>query len=152
MTLTELTKRYSSVPLREYFSKLLPPTITVDEDKVAIVNVPSYIAELEKLMAITPKRVQANYLMWRAVSSSVSYLNDDTRKRELAYKTFLSGKTEFMPRWYECFDIASTRLSLSVGAMYVSKYFSKEAKKNAVEMVMDIRQQFNTILEQVKHI
>ena len=152
MTLTELTKRYSSVPLREYFSKLLPPTITVDEDKVAIVNVPSYIAELEKLMAITPKRVQANYLMWRAVSSSVSYLNDDTRKRELAYKTFLSGKTEFMPRWYECFDITSTRLSLSVGAMYVSKYFSKEAKKNAVEMVMDIRQQFNTILEQVKHI
>ena len=149
MTLTELTKRYSSVPWREYFSKLLPPTITLKEDEVAIVNVPSYITELEKLMAITPKRVQANYIMWRAASSSVSYLNDDIRKRQLAYSTALSGRTERESRWKECVDIVSGSLSLSVGAMYVRKYFNEEAKKKAVEMVMDIRQQFNKILKQV---
>lgn len=150
MTLVELTKNYPSVPWKEYFSRLLPSSIIIEEDEVAIVNVPSYITDLEKLMAQTPKRIQANYVMWRAAAASVSYLNDDIRKRQLAYSTAVSGRTEREARWKECVDIVSDSLSISVGAMYVRKYFNEDAKKNAVEMVMDIRQQFNQILKQVR--
>ena len=90
--------------------------------------------------------------MSRAVSFSVSYLNDKIRKRQLTYSTALSGRIKRGSRWKECVNIVSGKLPLSVGAMYVRKYFNEEAKKKAVEMVMDIRQQFYKILKQVKHI
>ncbi|XP_044018489.1 neprilysin-2-like isoform X2 [Aphidius gifuensis] len=149
MTIKDLNNNYPFINWLEYFSKLLPSSITIDENELSIVNVPSYIDNLGKLIDTIPKRVQANYVMWRAAAASVSYLNEDVRKRQLAYSTAVSGRTERESRWKECVDIVSGGLSLSVGAMYVRKYFKEEAKKNAEEMVNDIRIQFNKILEKV---
>ncbi|XP_076754338.1 M13 family metallopeptidase neprilysin 2 isoform X2 [Xylocopa sonorina] len=149
MTVQELSKTYPSVPWKEYFNTLLTPNAEVDENEVVIVSVPSYIENLEKLLAATPNRVQANYVMWRAAASSVNYLTEEIRKRQLQYSTALSGKTEREPRWKECIDTVSGSLAISVGAMYVRKYFKENAKKNALEMVADIRQEFTKILEKV---
>lgn len=149
MTIRELSKTYSSIPWKEYFNTLLATSAQVDEEEVVIVSVPNYITSLEKLLATTPKRVQANYVMWRAAASSVSYLTDEIRKRQLQYSTALSGKTEREPRWKECIDTVSSSLAISVGAMYVRKYFKEDAKKNAVDMVADIRQEFTKILKKV---
>lgn len=150
MTVRELSKTYPSIPWKEYFNTLLAPNIQVDEEEVVIVSVPNYIASLEKLLATTPKKVQANYVMWRAAASSVSYLTDEIRKRQLQYSTALSGKTEREPRWKECIDTVSGSLAISVGAMYVRKYFKQDAKNNAVEMVADIRKEFTKILKKVR--
>ncbi|CAL7951571.1 unnamed protein product [Xylocopa violacea] len=149
MTVQELSETYPSVPWKEYFNTLLAPNAEVDENEVVIVSVPSYIENLEKLLAATPNKVQANYVMWRAAASSVNYLTDEIRKRQLQYSTALSGKTEREPRWKECIDTVSGSLAISVGAMYVRKYFKENAKKNALEMVADIRQEFTKILEKV---
>ncbi|XP_057331077.1 neprilysin-2-like isoform X3 [Microplitis mediator] len=149
MTITELSNKYPSIPWKEYFNRILKPHVQVDDNEITIVNVPSFISDFEQLMKLTPKRVQANYVMWRAVAASVSYLNDEIRKRQLEYSTALSGRTEREPRWKECVDIVSSTLSISVGALYVRKYFNEDAKKNAVEMVSDIRNQFNKILKTV---
>ncbi|XP_076289981.1 neprilysin-2-like [Lasioglossum baleicum] len=83
MSVRELSKTYRSIPWKEYFNTLLAPNLQVDDDEVVIVSVPSYISSLEKLLASTPKRVQANYVMWRAAASSVSYLTEAIRKRQL---------------------------------------------------------------------
>jgi membrane metallo-endopeptidase-like protein 1 len=40
-------------------------------------------------------------------------------------------------------------LSLSVGALYVRKYFDEEAKDNVIEMVSGIRKEFKKIIEEV---
>lgn len=45
--------------------------------------------------------------------------------------------------------VVSSSLSLSVGALYVRKYFDEEAKKNVVEMVTGIRKEFRKIIEKV---
>lgn len=106
--------------------------------------------DFERLINQTPKRVQANYVFWRAAAASVGYLNEDIRKRQLQYTTELNGKTEREPRWKECVDIVSGSLAISVGSMYVRKYFKEDAKKNALEMVDDIRQEFRKILMKVR--
>lgn len=149
MTVAELSKTFPSVPWREYFNTLLFPSVQVSKNELVIVNVPSFISDLEDLLNKTPKRVQANYVMWRAAAASVSYLTEEIRKRQLAYSTALSGKTEREARWKECVDIVSGSLSISVGAMYVRQYFNEDAKKNAIEMVADIRQEFTKILKKV---
>ncbi|XP_035741301.1 neprilysin-2-like isoform X2 [Vespa mandarinia] len=149
MTIKELSNKFPSIPWMEYFNTLLAPTVQIEENEVVIVSVPSYIKSLEQLLSETPKRVQANYVMWRAAAASVSYLTEDIRKRQLQYSTALSGKTEREARWKECVDIVSASLSISVGAMYVRKYFKEDAKKNALEMVADIREEFTKILKKV---
>jgi neprilysin len=41
-------------------------------------------------------------------------------------------------------------LSISVGSLYVKKYFKEEAKKNSQAMVEDIRAEFIKILKDVE--
>ena len=149
MSIEELSRNYSSIPWKEYFNTILKPNAEVDEKEIVIVNVPSFFKEFEKLMAQTPKRVQANYVMWRAAAASVSYLSDDIRRRQLKYSTEVSGKAEREARWKECIDITSSSLGISIGALYVRKYFNEEAKKSAIEMVVNIRQEFQKILKTV---
>lgn len=150
MTLDELSLAYPSVPWSEYFNTILAPQARLDRGETVIVSVPSYLKSFEHLISQTPKRVQANYALWRAVSSSVSYLTDDIQKRQLQYTTELSGKTEREPRWKECIDMVSGSLGISVGSMYVRKYFKEDAKNTALEMVGDIKEQFRKILKKVR--
>ena len=45
---------------------------------------------------------------------------------------------------------AKGSLANAVGSMYVQKYFKEDAKQSALEMVADIRNEFYTILSEVK--
>ncbi|XP_049843202.1 neprilysin-2-like isoform X5 [Schistocerca gregaria] len=148
-TVEQLQREYPSVPWLEYLQTLLPPHITISNDELIVVSVPSYLKSLEALLSHTPKRVMANYVMWRAAGASVTYMTEELRNRQLKYHSALSGKTEREPRWKECVDIVAGGLSLSVGSIYVRKYFNEEAKKAALEMVDDIRQEFLHILQEV---
>lgn len=66
------------------------------------------------------------------------------------YTINLNGKTEREPRWKECVDIVSGNVAISVGSMYVRKYFKEDAKNTALEMVGDIRKEFTKILQKVR--
>lgn len=149
MTIAELQQKFPKIPWLEYINRLLTPHWKVDLNEIAIVSVPKYISDLEVLLETTPKRVQANYVMWRVAGSSVAYLTENLRKRQLAYVTTLSGKTERESRWKECTDTASSSMSIAVGALYIRKYFNENSKANALEMVNDIRQQFRKTLTEV---
>ncbi|CAH1183162.1 unnamed protein product [Phaedon cochleariae] len=149
MTMGELQKNFPSIPWLEYMNNLLAPDTRVESDEVIVVSVPNYIKAFEALIARTPKRVQSNYIMWRAAASSVSYLTEALRKRQLDYTTIVTGRTEREARWKECIDISAGSLSIAAGALYVRKYFHEDAKQNALEMVADIRTEFEDILKEV---
>ncbi|EEB19488.1 endothelin-converting enzyme, putative [Pediculus humanus corporis] len=146
MSIHQLQQKFPSIPWLEYFNRLLPKHIRVNSSEVVIVSVPTFLKQLEALLSKTPKRVLANYVMWRAAGASVSYLSEDLRNRQLQYSTVLSGKESREARWKECIDIVSSGVSLAVGSMYVKKYFKEDSKKAALEMVRDIREEFNNIL------
>ena len=129
---------------------MLKPNVEVDDNEIVIVDVPSYFRDFHKLIKQTPKRIQANYAMWRVVSDSIQYLSDNIRKRQFQYSTDISGQAGQKPRWKECVAIVSEGLKIIVGALYVKKYFSKDAKANAVELVLDIQQEFQRIIKKVR--
>ncbi|KAL1513422.1 hypothetical protein ABEB36_002838 [Hypothenemus hampei] len=149
MTIREMQQKFPSVPWLEYINTLLSPDIRVTEDEIIVVSIPKYITDFEALIARTPKRVQANYVMWRAAASSVSYLSEELRKRQLEYSTIVTGRTEREARWKECIDVSAGSLSIAAGALYVRKFFNEEARQNAIEMVADIRAEFEDILKKV---
>ena len=55
----------------------------------------------------------------------------------------------FISRWRTCVDAAKGSLANAVGALYVRKHFQEDAKKSALEMVHDIRAEFDQILEEI---
>ncbi|XP_061402137.1 neprilysin-2-like [Musca vetustissima] len=148
-TIKEIQEAYPYVQWLDYINALLPEGLKVDENEVINLSVPSFMEELGKLLKRTPKRTIANYMMWRIHAFSVAFLSEEFRKRQLQYATALTGRQEQEARWKECVDISSGSLAISVGSLYVRKYFKEDSKSNALEMVNNIRDVFDNILDEV---
>ena len=149
ITLKVLANRYSSIAWEEWFAALLPSTTVLTENEPVMLIVPSYITKLEKLLAATPKRTVANYMFWRLVDSSVLYLNEKMRKRSFFWSSVL-GQTKRQARWKECVTKVTTSLPISTGALYVKSYFNEEAKRNAVEVTVNVMNEFKKLVKEVK--
>uniref|UniRef100_A0A2P2HZF3 Neprilysin-like n=2 Tax=Hirondellea gigas TaxID=1518452 RepID=A0A2P2HZF3_9CRUS len=149
MTIEELHKLAPNVPWLDYMNNILSPYFTIGTEEYVVVNVPSFISGMGKLLQETPKRVVANYMMWRIAASSVSYLSDDARDLQLSYSKKITGTGKRQPRWKECMGAVSGSLSHAVGKLYAERFFKKEAKAAADEMVSYIRAEFDKILRTV---
>lgn len=148
--MSEVQQKYPYIQWVDYINALLPTTLQINENEVIIVSVPAYFDKLGELLAKTPRRTIANYMMWRITAFSSFFMTEELRKRQLQYSTAVSGKQEQEPRWKECIDISSGSLSIAVGALYVRKYFREDSKAAALEMVNGIRHQFEKILNEVE--
>ena len=58
----------------------------------------------------------------------------------------MTGTKTQTPRWRICTGTASGSFSSPLGNMYVTKHFNEKAKHTMMEMVKDIRGEFNNIL------
>ncbi|KAB7497836.1 Membrane metallo-endopeptidase-like 1 [Armadillidium nasatum] len=121
----------------------------VDENERIGVSDPNYFRNLKKLLDKTPKRVVANYLLWRVTAAAASYLSEDIRKLQLEYSKKLTGKSVNPPRWKECMGIVSSKLSYAIGNLYSKNFFNEKAKAQAVELVTYVREEFNRILKSI---
>ncbi|XP_043269931.1 neprilysin-2-like [Venturia canescens] len=101
-------------------------------------------------MCQTPKRVQANYAMWRIVEDSLYYLNEEVLRRELAFSAAIGGRKKRPPRWNHCIQLVLETFPILVGSLYVRNYFDKETKANAAAMAADVKEHFIRILETVE--
>ncbi|CAG0923779.1 unnamed protein product, partial [Notodromas monacha] len=149
MTVGDLVQRWPSIPWIDYINKLLAPFHKIDKTEPVIVDVPSYITAFEKLIAETPKRVIANYVMWRIAAASAGYLTENARDIQLEFSAKLTGRSEQQARWKECMGVVLGSYSNAIGSMYVRRYFDESAKHAALEMVQDIREEFDDILDEI---
>ncbi|KAL5273947.1 Nep2 family protein [Megaselia abdita] len=153
----ELQGNYSYINWLDYINALLPKELSITENEIVIVSVPSFFEQLGPILEKTPKRTVANYMMWRIHGFSSFFLNEELRKRQLEYSTVLSGREEQEARWKECVDITSGSadsefdlgLPISVGALYVRKHFNEDAKSIALDMVNGIKNVFENILKEI---
>lgn len=150
MTIKELSLIVPEIPWLVYMNTILAPHHVLTENERVIVDVPDYFPKLVDLLAKTPKRTLANYLMWRVSSASVGYLNEAARNLQLKYSAVLTGTTERKPRWEECTDLVSGSFGNAVGAMYVREYFEEAARQSMNEMVKDIRSVFSEIIDELE--
>lgn len=87
----------------------LPDDLTINENEIVIVDVPNYFAQLGLILERTPKRVIANYFMWRSVYLASGYLNQQLHKVRTTYLSAIIGKKEEESRFKECVSIATTK-------------------------------------------
>ena len=102
------------------------------------------------MLANEPKRNVANYLMWRAVKSSLNYLNKDARDLLEEYERNMTGKTANKLRWKTCVELVNQGLTEAIGKSYVQKHFQEPAKRDMTEMVGYIKDEFGKIVNEVE--
>ncbi|CAL4072125.1 unnamed protein product, partial [Meganyctiphanes norvegica] len=119
----------------------------IDEHEPIVIYSPEYLKKFGNLVTETPKRVIANYLMWRASKDSTEYLSESVLALKFQYHKILTGKEQDSPRWKMCMETISQRLDIAVGSAYVRSYFKKESKEEAEELVTYVRRSFDDILE-----
>ena len=87
MTVNELSNKYPSIPWEQFLNNLLSGITTVEKNEVINVVEPNFIAGLEKLLKTTSPRVLANYVSWRNIRDSISFIhNEKLRSIEIYFR------------------------------------------------------------------
>jgi len=150
MMIRDLHTLAPMVPWPEYINNILTKDLLqVEDTERVIVDEPGYLKNLTKLLPETSNRTIANYMFWRVARASLGYFNEDARKIQLEYRKNVTGTKEQTPRWRICTGTASGSFSSPLGNMYVTKHFNEAAKHAMMEMVRDIRGEFNNILSEI---
>jgi putative endopeptidase len=80
-----------------------------------------------------------SYLRWHLAHSDASYLSMAFVNEDFAfYGKTLRGQQELQPRWKRCTEDVDGDLGEALGQAYVAKYFSPEAKQQALKIVKEI--------------
>ncbi|KAF2902015.1 hypothetical protein ILUMI_04166 [Ignelater luminosus] len=148
--ISELQKKYLTIRWLDFINNVIDlPDVKVKEDEIIDVSNPGFIEGLLRLLNKTPRRVQANYALFRTVHSTILYLTKEIKDRQQEYFNSVLGISEQLPRWKECTSVAVSRFYTAAGALYVRKYFDKEAKDDVTKIVMDIHSELNKTLEEI---
>jgi endothelin-converting enzyme/putative endopeptidase len=80
------------------------------------------------------------YLRWHLVHADAVHLSSPFLNENFAfYGKTLQGQQELKPRWKRCTEYVDDYLGEALGQAYVEKYFSPEAKQQAVKIVKEIQ-------------
>jgi putative endopeptidase len=79
------------------------------------------------------------YLRWHLVHADAPFLSSAFLNENFAfYGKTLRGQQELQPLWKRCTEYVDDDLGEALGQVYVEKYFSPEAKQEALKMVKEI--------------
>jgi endothelin-converting enzyme/putative endopeptidase len=79
------------------------------------------------------------YLRWKVVHANAPYLSSAFVNEDFNfYGKILEGKEQLPPRWKRCTEDVDNDIGEALGQAYVAKYFSPQAKQEALKMVREI--------------
>ncbi|WP_298772727.1 M13-type metalloendopeptidase [uncultured Shewanella sp.] len=115
-------------------------TIGVPTATDIVINQPSYIQGLDKLIKTVDLSTWKTYLQWQLLSSMAGDLSTALDNEHFAFfGTILNGQEEQKPRWKRGVETVNSLLGEVVGKVYVKRYFSPAAKTRMQELVENLR-------------
>ncbi len=113
-----------------------------------IVNQPSYLAALDKLLAATPLEVWKPYFEFRLLSAYAPYLSQPFVDESFAFRgTVLSGAKENRPLDKRAVAEINRNLGEVVGKAYVARHFPAERKQQVQDMAKNFITAFGEGIE-----
>jgi putative endopeptidase len=134
MTTVEFEKIVPDFQWQVYFTKVGMPSL-------ASLNVlsPNFFKALNEELGKESLADWKTYLRWHLVHADAPFLPSAFVNEDFAfYGKTLRGLEELKPRWKRCTEYVDNDLGEALGQVYVEKYFSPQAKREAVKMVKEI--------------
>jgi putative endopeptidase len=134
MTTGELEKISPDFQWQLYFTKVGLPSL-------ASLNVvaPGFFKAMNEELNKESLADWKVYLRWHLVHADAPFLPSALLNENFAfYGKTLRGQQERQPRWKRCTENVDDDLGEALGQVYVEKYFSPQAKQEALKMVKEI--------------
>jgi putative endopeptidase len=107
-----------------------------------IVSNPAFLKSVDLLLgAVSPDDWKA-YLQWHIIESAAPYLSSAFVQQNFKFNKVLTGQKEISPRWQRVTGVIDNSMGDLLGEMYVTKYFTPEAKKRMLDLVNNLQQTF----------
>jgi putative endopeptidase len=131
MTPNDLMKLCPNIDWITYFKTIGAPDL-----KEVIVAQPSFLRQINSLLANEPVETWRAYFRWQFIHLCAPKLHSAVVDENFHfYGMMLSGAQEQMPRWKRVLASTDAALGEALGQLYVEKNFSQEAKDRVNIMV-----------------
>lgn len=134
MTLKQLEQVTPNFSWPEYFAAL-----NVKKIKAINLAMPDFFKAMNKLVQQTPISEWKTYLRWHLLDAYAPFLSQAFVDQNFKMVSALTGAEKLQPRWKRVVATENGALGFAIGEMYVKKYFPPEAKREAKQMVENIR-------------
>ena len=135
MTSQELEKISPEFHWPVYFAKVGMPSLSSLN-----VSSPNFFKAMNDELAKESLADWKIYLRWHLVHADASHLSAPFLNENFAfYGKTLRGQEQLQPRWKRCTQAVDGYLGEALGQAYVAKYFSPDAKKQALTIVREIQ-------------
>ena len=135
MTSAELEKISPEFHWQVYFAKVGMPSLSSLN-----VSSPAFFKTLNSTLESETLADWKTYLRWHLVHADAAHLSAPFLNENFAfYSKTLRGQQELKPRWKRCAEYVDDYLGEALGQAYVAKYFSPEAKQQALKIVKEIQ-------------
>ena len=135
MTTAELEKMTPEFHWKVYFTKVGTPSLSS-------LNVasPGFFKGMNEVLSKESLADLKTYVRWHLVHASASHLSAPFLDENFAfYGKTLQGQEQLKPRWKRCTEDVDDYLGEALGQAYVAKYFSPDAKAQALKIVKEIQ-------------
>ncbi len=135
MTSAELEKISPGFQWQAYFAKVGLPSLSSLN-----VTVPAFFTTMNEELEKESVADWKTYLRWHLMHADARFLASPFRTEDFNFfgKT-LRGQQVQLPAWKRCTEDVDDDLGEALGQAYVEKYFSPEAKQQALKMVKEIQ-------------
>ncbi|HET7893397.1 MAG TPA: M13 family metallopeptidase N-terminal domain-containing protein, partial [Candidatus Sulfotelmatobacter sp.] len=135
MTSAELQKLSPEFHWSGYFAKVGMPSL----DSLNV-TAPNFFKAMNEEIQKESLPDWKTYLRWHLVHADAPFLSKPFVDENFAfYGKTLRGQQELQPRWKRCTRGVDGDLGEALGQAYVEKYFSPEAKQQALKIVKEIQ-------------
>lgn len=147
-TIAQLQVDYPYNDWLTYINSLLPSESQVQSTETVVVGDVAFFEKLGGLLKETSKRTLANYIAWRQVDDSMSYLPKVFKDRQFEFEKAYFGVIKPKSRSDGCITDALESYPFAMSGLYIRKHFGEDSKAEALEMVANIKEEFKVMLEE----
>ncbi|WP_115711207.1 M13 family metallopeptidase [Legionella sainthelensi] len=134
MDLAQLAQLTPSFSWPAYFTAM-----GLDNLKSVNMAMPVFFKDMNKQLTTISLEDWKTYLRWHLIDSFASYLSKPFVDQNFKMVSVLTGAEKILPRWKRVVATENAALGFAIGKMYVDKYFSPEDKKQALDILKNIR-------------
>lgn len=100
---------------------------------------PDFFKDMDKQLKSVSLQDWKTYMRWHLIDAFASFLSQPFVDQNFKMAAVLTGTEKILPRWKRVVRTENSALGFAIGKMYVERYFSSEDKKQALEILKNIR-------------
>lgn len=137
--LDEITPNFSWTT---YFKAIGYPQI-----KHINLGMPGFFKALNELLQSVTINDWKVYLRWHFLDNYAPFLSKPFVDQQFAMTSVLTGTKQLLPRWKRVISTENGALGFAIGKLYVEKYFPPSSKRDALEILNNIRHVLHSDLQ-----